>query len=183
MSEPITDAKAAAAASDAAKPKTEARAKPELKAAPAPAKPERFIAASESRFATSVEFTFPMVSYIPEAGTPLEHVLRPEYWASIRQLKAGCRVWVFAEDEAYYAELLVRKVGQGFAKMQLLRSGELDAASADPALTDGYDIQYRGPVVKHRVVRLKDGHVLKQGLDTFEDASAWLRDHKRMLAA
>lgn len=149
----------------------------------APEKPVRFIPAKESLFATSVDFTFPMCSYIPEAGTPLEHLMRPEYWANIKQLKAGVRIWVFAEDESYWAELLVRRVGQGYAKVQELRSGELDARGEDPKLTDGYEIQFRGAVTKHRIVRNKDGQVLKQGLDSHEDAVAWLRDHKRMLAA
>lgn len=163
--------------------KDDGKAKDAKPDAAVPAKPERFIAASESRFASSAEFTFPQVSYIPEAGTPLEHLLRPEYWANIKKLHAGCRIWVFAEDESFWAELLVRKVGQGYAKVQVLRDGKLEQPSADPKLTDGYDIEYRGPIVKHRVVRKKDGAVLKQGLDTFEDAVAWLRDHKRMLAA
>lgn len=152
-------------------------------AVPAKPVPVPFVAASESRFQNSVDFTFPTVSYIPVAGTPLEHLLQPEYWANIRALKAGCRVWVVAEDEAYYAELMVRRVGQGYAKMQLLRGGELDKPAADLPENAGYEIQFRGQIVKHRVVRLKDGHVLKQGLDTNEEALAWLRDHKRMLAA
>lgn len=146
-------------------------------------KPERFIPASEARFSTSVDFTFPMVSYTPVAGTPLKHLLRPEYWASLKKLHAGCRVWIYPEDESYWAELLVRKVGQGYAKMQLLRSGDLDQPTVDPAVTDGYDIEFRGPIVKHRIVRKKDGHVVKQNLDTFEEAMAYLRDYKRMLSA
>lgn len=160
-------------------------------AAPAPietpvveAKPERFIPASESRFQTSSDFGSPVTSYVPEAGTPFEHLLRPEYWANIKALKARCRIWVEAEDGTYVAELYVLKVGQGYAKVVTLPGYPfaLPGVSADPSVPDGYEIQFRGHMVKHRVVRLKDGHVLKQGLDTFEDAQAWLRDHKRMLA-
>ena len=173
------------------KPETrpEAKPKPAQPEAAAPAlaeKKERFVAASESRFATSVEFSFPLTSYIPESGTPLAHVLRPAYWASIphTKLKAGCRIWVYPEDETWWAELLVRKVGQGYAKVQLLRQGELEALSpADPELAKDYDIEFRGAVIKHRVVRKKDGVVVKQGLDSEAEAQAWLRDHRRMLAA
>lgn len=142
-----------------------------------------FVPASESRFSTSAEFVSPLTSYIPATGTPLEDLLRPEYWASIKQLKAGCRIWVIAEDESYWAELLVRKVGQGYAKVQTLRSGSLQEPVVDLPQGEGYDIEFRGAIVKHRVVRKSDGHVLKQGLDTYEDAAAWLRDHKRMMAA
>jgi hypothetical protein len=163
-------------------PKAEPKIETKNKPAAAESKPERFVPASESRFDTSVEFRFPHASYVPEAGTPLEHVLRPEYWANIKKLHAGCRVFVYAEDEAWCAELIVRKVGQGYAKVQVLHKHVLEQPTADPKLLDGYDIQYRGPIVKHRIVRLKDGNVLKQSLDSFEEAQAWLRDYKRMLA-
>lgn len=179
----MSEDKMLAPKSDAAKPE---KPKPAAADKPAPAttdKPERFIPAAESRFMTSVEYKAPLVWYCPEAGTPLEHLLRPEYWASIKQLRTNAHIYVDAEDGSYWAELKVLKVGQGFAKVMVLRHVDLADAGADPSIADGYDIQFRGPIVKHRVVRLKDNHVLKQGLDTEEDARAWLRDHKKMLAA
>lgn len=143
---------------------------------------ERFVPASESRFMTSVEYKSPLVWYCPEIDTPLEHLLRPEYWANIKQLRTNAHIYVDAEDGSWWAELKVIKVAQGYAKVHLLRHIELAAASADPSVPDGYEIQFRGQIVKHRVVRLKDGHVLKQGLDSEDDARQWLRDYKRMLA-
>lgn len=168
--------------------KTPAQAKAdEHKAEPKAAKPakadERFIQASESRFSTSAEFTFPLTSYIPVAGTPLHHLLRPEYWAGVKQLKAGCRIWVVPEDEAWFAELLVRKAGQGYAKVQILRTGELDSVAVGAEPADGFEIQFRGPLIKHRIVRVLDGHVLKDKLESYEDATLWLREHRKMLAA
>lgn len=155
--------------------------KPDGAATAAPDAP--FVPAAESRFSTSADFIAPMTAYVPATGTPLEHLMRPEYWASIKQLKAGCRIWVIAEDESYWAELLVRKVGQGYAKVQALRSGALQEPVVELPEGEGYEIQFRGAIIKHRVVRLSDKQVLKQGLDTYEEAAAWLRDHKRMLAA
>lgn len=146
-------------------------------------KPKRFTPASESRFDTSADFKFPLTSYIVEAGTPLAEVMKPEYWANITLLRAGCRIWVYAEDESFWAELFVRRVGQGYALVHELRSGQLGARADAPTPTEGYEIQFRGPVVKHRVVRKSDGHVLKQGLDSEEDARLWLREHKRVMAA
>lgn len=178
---------AAKAAEEAAAKLAQENAKPPAPAAAAkkvdPVQPERFVPAAQSRFATSADFSFPRVSYIPEAGTPLGHLKRPEYWANIKALKVGCLVWVMAEDDSYFAELLVRKVGQGYAKMQVLREGLLEAPVVDLPENEAYAIEFRGAIVKHRVVRKSDGHVLKQGLDSHEDATAWLRDHKRMLAA
>ena len=163
---------------DAAKTKPAAAA-----VAAKPDAPERFIPASESRFMTSVEYKSPLVWYCPEAGTPFEHLLRPEYWASIKKMPVNAHVYVDAEDASYWAELKVLKTGQGFAKVMVLRHIALADAGADPAIADGYEIQFRGPILQHRVVRLKDGQVVKQGLTTHDDAVAWLRDHKRMLAA
>lgn len=143
---------------------------------------ERFVPAAESRFMTSAEYKAPIVWYCPEAGTPFEHLLRPEYWASIKQLRTNAHIYVDAEDGSYWAELKVLKIGQGYAKVMKLRHVELTAAGPDPTVPDGYEIQFRGPITKHRVIRLKDGHVLKQGLDTEDDARMWLRDHKKLLA-
>lgn len=185
MSKPNTtaaDKAAAAAPAASAQSQKPAGPLPGQFVAP-PAAAERFIPASESRFMTSAEYKAPIVWYCPEAGTPYEHLLRPEYWASIKGLRANAHIYVDAEDGTYWAELKVIKVGQGFAKVVEFRHIELAAASADPSVPDGYEIQFRGPLVKNRIVRLKDGHVLKQGLDSEEEARLWLRDHKKMLAA
>lgn len=153
---------------------------------PAPA-PARFIAAAESRFASSAEFKEPTVWYCPEAGTPFEHLLQPEYWASIRRLHAGCHIYVHAEDGSYWAHLFVDRVGQGYADVLVFDFKDLPALRADrpkraSSSADGYEIEFRGPITKWRVVRTKDHHELKRGLDTEDEARLWLRDHKRMLA-
>lgn len=166
------------------------KAQPKPPAAPAEFKTpeagaERWIPASESRFMTGSEYVSPEASYTPEAGTPFEHLLRPEYWANIKQLRARCRIWAEAEDGSWVAELYVLRVGQGYAQVIALPGYPftLPGAAAVGAIPDGYDIQWRGHIVKNRIVRLKDGHVLKQGLDTYEDAQVWLREHKRLMAA
>jgi hypothetical protein len=161
-------------------PKIETKPKPD--AAPPPEKPERFIPASESRFMTSAEYKAPIVYYQPESDTPFEHLLRPEYWANIKRLHTNVHIYVDAEDGSYWAELKVLKVGQGYAQVMVFRHVVLAAPGPDPMTPDGYEIQFRGPIVKHRVLRLKDGHVLKQALDSEEDARDWLRDYKKMLA-
>lgn len=155
------------------------------KAAPAAEKkPAPFVAAAESRFATSVEFSYPLTSYTPVAGTPLAHVLMPEYWANLHALKAGCRIWVIPEDEAWFAELLVRQVGPGFAKVVPLRGGELDALEPDAELIGkDFRLEWVNSTTKYRLVRVKDGHVLKEKLSDRIEAHRWLADHRKALAA
>jgi hypothetical protein len=177
----MTDVTATAAEKPVAKP---ANKPPEKPPAAAEKKAERWIPAHESRFQTSAEFVSPLTSYTPEYGTPAEHLLRPEYWANIKALRARTRIWVEEESGAYVGELYVLKVGQGYAVTMWLPGFpyQISQAALSPQIPDGYSIEFRGHVVKFRVVRLKDGHVLKSGFDIEEEAQAWLREHKRMLA-
>ncbi len=117
--------------------------------------------------------------------------MRPEYWASlsINRLKAGCHIEVLAEDNSYWAHLYVDKVGQGYAQVLVFMHKDLvalrnerAAAYGDPSRQpDAYLVEHCGPITKWRVVRSKDAHVLKDRLDTEEEARGWLKDHKRML--
>lgn len=185
MSEDTKTKRPAGDGGDKSADKPPATVKPGVVAAAlAAAKPANWTPSSEARFMTSVEFKAPQVWYCPEAGTPFEHLLIPDYWANLsKRLVHNAHIHVDAEDGSYYAELKVLKVGQGFAKVFVLRHVALADAGADPTVTEGYEIQFRGPIMKHRVVRLKDNVVLKSGLDSWDDAAAWLRDHKKMLAA
>lgn len=140
-------------------------------------------ALAEARFMTSNEYKAPHCWACPAAGTPYSELLKPEYWANIKKLPVNAHIHVDAEDGSYYAELKVLKVGQGYAIVMPLRHVELAQAGAGPAVPDGFEVQFLGPIKQHRVVRLKDGHVLKDGLPTEDAARDWLRDHKRMLAA
>ena len=145
--------------------------------------PKKYPAAAESRFQSSSEYASPVTSYVPETGTPFEEVLKPEYWASIKSLKSRVRIWVEAEDGAYVAMLYVLKTGQGYAKVHCLEHYEMPGMTADPKVPEGYEIQFRGHIIKHRVVRLKDGQVLKQNFDTVEDAMKYIQEYKRMLSS
>lgn len=151
--------------------------------------PERFLPASESRFHTSVEFRFPVTSYVPQSGTPFDHLLRPEYWANIKRLQAGCEIVVVAEDNSYRARLYVDRVGQGYAivlPLEVHNLTELRRDAVKPEVTGegkAYAIEHCGPVTKWRVVRSRDGHVLKDKLDTEHDAQSWLRDYVKAVAA
>lgn len=140
-----------------------------------------FPALSEASFMTSNEYKAPHCWACPAAGTPFSELLKPEYWANIKKLPVNAHVHVDAEDGSYYAELKVLKVGQGYAMVMPLRHVELAKAGAAPVVADGYDVQFLGPIKQFRAVRLKDGHVLKDGLPTEEAARDWLRDYKRTL--
>lgn len=182
-----SDTKTATPVTEPAKNETPAKPKPAVK--PVEGAPERFSPAREANFRTSSDFMFPETSYLAPVGTPFAHLLRPEYWSNLKKLMPGCTIVVLAEDGSYRATLYVDRVGQGYAQVLPLEHHDLTALRAKAVKPESsaegkkYLIEHAGPATKWRVVRLSDSHVLKQGLDTENDAQAWLRDYTKALAA
>lgn len=113
----------------------------------------------------------------PEAGTSLDEVLKPEYWAHCAdKMRAFDKVEVRAEDESYYAELLVRSAGKNWAVCSVLAQVDLDQKQVQVP-EDAYTVGWGGPHQKHRVVRKSDNEVVFQGGETADAARAWLKEH------
>lgn len=127
---------------------------------------------------------------VPEAGTSLGTLLEPPFWAHVAaKLKPYDRIEVIAEDNAYFAELLVLETGRMWAKVRMLTHVMLDAGHGEDdamiAAAEGdpeYRIEFKGPHRKHVVVRNSDDAVVKEGISTKGEASQWLRDHIKSLA-
>ncbi len=119
---------------------------------------------------------------VPEEGTRFEDILDPSYWAHISgKLRPTDRIEVYAEDGAYFAELIVRTSGRLTAQVALLRKVDLDPADqASPAV--GHEVRWRGPHHKHAVVRMKDNQPIQTGFETKESALQWLSLNARTLA-
>lgn len=142
-----------------------------------------------SRF-KSAELVRLVHDIVPEAGTPFEDILKPEYWAHVAQsLRPWARIEVRAEDGSYFAELLVVNCGRLWAKVAVLRKVDLGdmASEAVPANPDpSFSVMWRGPHAKHAVMRLgKAGgkEVLREGFETKDEAATWMADHIKALAA
>lgn len=118
----------------------------------------------------------------PEFGTPIEALLTPGYWAHVSaMLRRGDIISALAEDNSYYAELLVLEAGKLFAKVVLKSKLEITSAQmSNIAIPDGYEIKFRGPVLKWCVLRGTD--CLKDRVDK-STAEAWLADHLRISKA
>jgi hypothetical protein len=116
----------------------------------------------------------------PEHGTPVEALLDPAYWAHVSaKLRRGDIITALAEDDSYFAELLVLNVGKLFAKVVLIRRVEITAAQIFNAeVPKGFDIKFRGPK-KWSVLRGTE--VLKEDMDR-PQAEAWLKDHLKAVA-
>jgi hypothetical protein len=135
--------------------------------------PSRFKEASVARNVWAV---------VPEDGTPFESLLDPAYWAHVgERLRPTDRIEVFAEDGSYFAELMVRSAGRLFAHVEALRKHDFVPVAVSPSKK--YEVEYKGPHLKHAVVRVADKSVMQSGFDTTEAALAWLSLNARSLAA
>ena len=124
----------------------------------------------------------------PPAGTTLEDLLNPVFWAHVARQFApggGDIIEVFPMDGAYYAELFVaecRKTGL-VNQVRLVKlsytSLSADATVDKPAEPEGaYRIVYRGPEKKHTVTRVADNTIVSEGHATKQDAQKWIDEQE-----
>ena len=135
--------------------------------------PSRFSLADSNRNVWSI---------VPEVGTPYSALSDASYWSHIAdKLRPFDRIEVYAEDGAYWAELLVISAARLSAKVIELRKKDLDGVGmvSEP----GFEVQWKGPHHKHAVVRMKDKTALQSGFASKEDAMAWLASNSKTLAA
>jgi hypothetical protein len=113
-------------------------------------------------------------------GIPMASVLAPEFWVHCaRSLKVGDKIECRAQDNAWYAELLVGGVGQQEARVWAVLYADLRAqGAAKPAESaDNYKVEFGGPKHMWRVIRMSDKEVMHKGEASEEDAAAWLTMH------
>lgn len=126
------------------------------------------------------QFVFKTFSARPDAGTTVEDVLEPAYWANIaEQLQPATRIEVMPMDGAYFAELIVLSASRTAAVVAPLRIVHLTAAS-DAAVEQGedpeYSVKFRGPR-KFCVMRNADNQPVIEDIDTKEQAYRELSDY------
>jgi len=119
-------------------------------------------------------------------GTPFEDLLKPEYWAHVAQkLRPHTLIKVVPEDGSYWAELLVLSCDRLWAKVFVLRHHDLTAVVEDSEATASrlaeFDIQWKGPVKKHVVIRKSDSTAVADGIQTKGEAQLWLDNHLKTL--
>ena len=119
---------------------------------------------------------------VPEHGTSFEDLLEPPYWAHVSKfLKPNAHIEIAPEDASYFAELIVRSVGLMSAHVAVLRHIELGQVPLPAA--QSFAVEYRGPLMKHSVIRKRDGYAIATGYDTQDAAFQWLAANSRTLAA
>lgn len=126
----------------------------------------------------------------PEEGTTLEDVLRPEYWSHVAKgiiPTEPCKIEVWFKDTKRYVLLAVVASGPLWANVKVMQDVMLttaDAAAEDNAPEpEDFKALHKGSVAKWVVKRLSDGALLINGLQSKEEANAWIEAHKKSLAA
>lgn len=127
---------------------------------------------------TEAEFSRVVWSAVPESGTTLADMVKPEYWAHVAKfLKPGARIEIQPEDNSWFAELYVRTVKEQSAVVQVLRAVTFDEAPQAAATAPAYFPKFCGPAAKWRVYRAVDNAVMAEKLDTREQADTWIADN------
>ncbi len=121
----------------------------------------------------------------PQAGTTLEEMQNPAYWAHVaRGLKPHDRIEVRPVDGTWWAELIVRVVEPLAVKVHVLRHVEFTkgptALSMDAP--EGFEFKHRGSR-GWCVIRLEDNEVLSERHPDQVAAAAWLASSLHKLAA
>lgn len=113
-------------------------------------------------------------------GVTLAQAMEPSYWNHVAQyVDAWDRIELRAEDDTWFAELVVTKATRTEVFVKVLNSFELSPAVAGKkveGVPPGYEVNYGGPIHKHRVIRSSDSELLAHGLSK-EDAIAWAKEH------
>lgn len=114
-----------------------------------------------------------------EAGTSIEDVLNPAFFANIAvKMHQYDRIRVRIDTGEWYAELLVLDCARTWAKTFKLSYFELVKPGADdPAIDDQYFVKHNGPHYKFCVIRKTDKEIMKEGFATKQEAHAWLAAH------
>lgn len=123
---------------------------------------------------------------VPEHGTTIDDMLKPEYWAHVAaKLRPTYRIEANAEDGSFFAEFIVRDAGRTWAKVVLLRQKFFDDGAdilSESAAPD-FVINFRVGPQKWRVQRKSDKEVIRHGFATRAEAETWAKSHNQAMAA
>lgn len=119
-----------------------------------------------------------------EEGTKFDDVLKSEFYANVAPLLIPYdRIRVRTDTGAWYAELLVLSCGRNWAKVKKLFYMELATEDTDMGTAEDdaeYKVCFRGPNLKHSVIRVADKSVLKEGCETNAEAKIWLAEYLKV---
>lgn len=128
------------------------------------------------------EYTHTNYDATVEAGVTLDDCLAPEFWMHVAdKLRPSDKIFVYAADQSFYAELLALSVNRVEARVALIHHVDLSKATNGEELgaeLAKYDVSWAGPANKFRIVHKASKDVVKDGFDNEAAARTWLiSDH------
>ena len=180
MGEPVKKASETAAAKATAAPAADKSA--DIKQAMTEALPPIAALLAAEIWPRESGVKFQVWEAVPKEGTPLDNILRPEFWANVSaRIKPGSTIIVYPGDGAWYAELVVWDAGQNWARVShkhapLVRPQFVAA----PGVLDQFEIRYH-PSKAWQVVERASNRVLKDNFPNAEDGRRWILDQQKVL--
>ncbi len=134
----------------------------------------------------SADFARQCFRVTPPAGTTIDEMLEPDYWAHVaRRITPHDIVEVVPEDGAFYARLFVvnsEKLWVKMAKLEYVEFGEI--ATVKTPATEKFEAKFGGANVKWRVHNKSDNSLAAQdSFQTRTEAEKWIEQHAKQMAA
>lgn len=119
-----------------------------------------------------------------EAGTARTAILEPGFWGNVVQrLRPLDRIEVIDEQGRWLAVLLVRAVGQSEAVVAPLWSVDFDEAALPKEKAPEFEAKWIGHRSRWAVLRSIDKSIVREGMQSREEAEEYIRSHVKALAA
>lgn len=115
-------------------------------------------------------------------GVTLEDVQKPEFWAHVAsKMTPFDRIEVVAVDGTWAADLMVLATGRTAAKVKPIHVYDFDGGYSDMSTVNTtHEIKHRGPR-KWSIIRSKDSAIIKEGINTREEAQQAMADYLKAL--
>lgn len=117
-----------------------------------------------------------------EEGTDRKDMLKPDFWAHLaQQFRPYDRIEVRCDDDSFFAEYLVLSCDRTYAKVKEEGWTKLTSEETvqDEEILQDYAHKWRGPQLKHCVIRKSDSACVAEGFDNKDDAFKWIAEKKR----
>ena len=109
-------------------------------------------------------------------------IMRPEFWAHVANRLRPCdEIIVIPDNQKFRLHLIITGSGKQWAKVEKLSRHDFKTESED--VGSPHMIKWRGPVAKWSVIRKSDGAIMRDRLESDEDAHRAARDLDNAIAA
>jgi len=115
------------------------------------------------------------------AGLKLQDLVPADFWGHVSgKFTRGDLIEVFAEDNSFYAELIVLDCSRLHAKTEVVLYQHIGATKGKAVKLEDPDFtfEFKGPQRKWSVIRKKDKEIAKEGFADAAEASAWLNANR-----